>query len=67
MRPELHALFLTLMITYAPQNVIGMSVVGPDFEKLKRYNLEELRQVVTVDESEVKGTLSRSITAKNDA
>ena len=26
------------------QNVIGMSVVGPDFDKLKRYNIEELRQ-----------------------
>lgn len=26
------------------QNIIGMSVVGPDFEKLKRYNIEELRQ-----------------------
>jgi tRNA acetyltransferase TAN1 len=25
------------------QNVVGMSVVGPDFEKLKRFNLEELR------------------------
>jgi hypothetical protein len=27
------------------QNVVGMSVVGPDFEKLKRFNLEELRQI----------------------
>jgi hypothetical protein len=27
------------------QNVVGMSVVGPDFEKLKRFNLEELQQV----------------------
>lgn len=26
------------------QNIIGMSVVGPDFDKLKRYNIEELRQ-----------------------
>ena len=24
------------------QNILGMSVVGSDFEKLKRYNLEEL-------------------------
>ena len=26
------------------QNVVGMSVVGSDFEKLKRFNLDELRQ-----------------------
>lgn len=26
------------------QNIIGMSVVGPDFDRLKRYNIEELRQ-----------------------
>lgn len=26
------------------QNVIGMSVVGSDFDRLKRYNIEELRQ-----------------------
>lgn len=26
------------------QNIIGMSVVGPDYDKLKRYNIEELRQ-----------------------
>jgi len=27
---------------YEPQNILGMSVVGPDFEELKRYNLAEL-------------------------
>lgn len=27
------------------QNVVGMSVVGHDFEKLKRFNLEELQQI----------------------
>jgi tRNA acetyltransferase TAN1 len=26
-----------------------MSVVGPDFEKLKRFNLEELRQPLSID------------------
>jgi tRNA acetyltransferase TAN1 len=31
------------------QNVVGMSVVGPDFEKLKRFNLEELRQPLSID------------------
>lgn len=36
----------SLILTAADeiQNVIGMSVVGPDFDKLKRYNIEELRQ-----------------------
>lgn len=24
--------------------MVGMSVVGPDFEKLKRFNIDELRQ-----------------------
>jgi tRNA acetyltransferase TAN1 len=33
------------------QNVVGMSVVGPDFEKLKRFNLEELRQIPTADDA----------------
>jgi tRNA acetyltransferase TAN1 len=32
-----------LTATDTRQNVVGMSVVGPDFEKLKRFNLEELR------------------------
>jgi len=32
------------------QNVVGMSVVGPDFEKLKRFNIEELRQTPTAAE-----------------
>jgi tRNA acetyltransferase TAN1 len=30
------------------QNVVGMSVVGPDFERLKRFNLDELRQISVV-------------------
>jgi hypothetical protein len=33
----------TLKITDQEQNMIGMSVVGSDFEKLKRFNLAELR------------------------
>lgn len=32
------------------QNVVGMSVVGPDFEKLRRFNLDELRQLPPVNE-----------------
>jgi tRNA acetyltransferase TAN1 len=28
-----------------------MSVVGPDFEKLKRFNLEELRQIPAADKA----------------
>ena len=31
-----------------------MSVVWPDFEKLKRFNLEELRQTVPAKDSELK-------------
>jgi tRNA acetyltransferase TAN1 len=36
-----------LTVTDTLQNVVGMSVVGPDFEKLKRFNIEELRQTPT--------------------
>jgi tRNA acetyltransferase TAN1 len=42
-----------LTATHTQQNVLGMSVVGPDFEKLKRFNIEELRQPVSSTESEV--------------
>jgi hypothetical protein len=34
------------------QNIIGMSVVGSDFEKLKRFNLEELRPKLVLKEKE---------------
>jgi hypothetical protein len=30
-----------------------MSVVGPDFDTLKRYNIEELRQTPSTKETEV--------------
>jgi tRNA acetyltransferase TAN1 len=43
----------TLAATHTQQNVLGMSVVGPEFEKLKRFNIEELRQPVSSAESEV--------------
>ncbi|KAH6859986.1 hypothetical protein AA0119_g12058 [Alternaria tenuissima] len=33
-----------LVLVEIYKNVLGMSVVGPDFEKLKRFNIEELRQ-----------------------
>ena len=39
--------------THTQQNVLGMSVVGPDFDKLKRFNIEELRQPMLSTESEV--------------
>jgi hypothetical protein len=32
------------------QNIIGMSVVGSDFDQLKRYNIEELGQAPPVKE-----------------
>ncbi|KAJ4344994.1 hypothetical protein N0V95_006031 [Ascochyta clinopodiicola] len=35
------------------KNIIGMSVVGPDFDKLKRYNIEELRQTPSASATEV--------------
>jgi hypothetical protein len=41
-----------LTAAYTRQNVLGMSVVGPDFEKLKRFNIEELRQPISSTESE---------------
>jgi tRNA acetyltransferase TAN1 len=34
---------------------VGMSVVGPGFEKLKRFNIDELRQIPQV-EAEVSTT-----------
>ncbi|KAF9891134.1 hypothetical protein FE257_005070 [Aspergillus nanangensis] len=34
--------FTVLKLTVVLQNVIGMSVVGSDYEKLKRYNIAEL-------------------------
>lgn len=36
------------------QNVLGMSVVGPDFEQLKRYNIEELRGTESKPQDEPK-------------
>ncbi|OAL46192.1 hypothetical protein IQ07DRAFT_590946 [Pyrenochaeta sp. DS3sAY3a] len=46
-----------LILVEIYQNVIGMSVVGPDFEKLKRFNLEELRQPVPTTEPKPKETI----------
>ncbi|KAF1844002.1 uncharacterized protein K460DRAFT_155730 [Cucurbitaria berberidis CBS 394.84] len=43
-----------LILVEIYKNVLGMSVVGPDFEKLKRFNLEELRQTVPAKDSESK-------------
>jgi tRNA acetyltransferase TAN1 len=40
---DLHGYDLLIFVEIY-QNVIGMSVVGSDFDKLKRYNIEELRQ-----------------------
>ncbi|KAF2849410.1 hypothetical protein T440DRAFT_469504 [Plenodomus tracheiphilus IPT5] len=60
-----------LVIVEIYKNVVGMSVVGPDFEKLKRYNLEELRQPVTSSEpeanSEVKSEPTVPITIREEA
>lgn len=45
------------------QNIIGMSVVGADFDKLKRYNIEELRQGPSeqVTEAKAPSTSTESI------
>ncbi|KAF3047712.1 hypothetical protein E8E12_011477 [Didymella heteroderae] len=40
---DLHGYDLLIFVEIY-KNIIGMSVVGPDFDKLKRYNIEELRQ-----------------------
>jgi tRNA acetyltransferase TAN1 len=38
--------FAETMKSDGKQNVLGMSVVGADYEKLKRFNLEELHDPV---------------------
>ncbi|CAO2656406.1 Nn.00g052090.m01.CDS01 [Neocucurbitaria sp. VM-36] len=43
-----------LILVEIYKNVLGMSVVGPDFERLKRFNLEELRQTVSTEDSKPK-------------
>ncbi|KAF1956492.1 hypothetical protein CC80DRAFT_492053 [Byssothecium circinans] len=40
-----------LILVEIYQNMIGMSVVGPDFEKLKRFNLAELRDASRREEN----------------
>ncbi|KAJ4990749.1 THUMP domain-containing protein [Stagonosporopsis vannaccii] len=40
---DLHGYDLLIFVEIY-KNIIGMSVVGSDFDKLKRYNIEELRQ-----------------------
>ncbi|KAF1929116.1 uncharacterized protein M421DRAFT_420339 [Didymella exigua CBS 183.55] len=40
---DLHGYDLLIFVEIY-KNIIGMSVVGPDYDKLKRYNIEELRQ-----------------------
>lgn len=52
-----------LTYAYVSQNVVGLSVVGPDFEKLKRFNLEELRQPVAAKELES----TESVITKEDS
>ncbi|OAK99931.1 THUMP domain-containing protein [Phaeosphaeriaceae sp. SRC1lsM3a] len=42
-----------LILVEIYKNVVGMSVVGPDFEKLKRFNIEELRQTPTAAEEKM--------------
>lgn len=55
---ELALIFIPILTyAYMSQNVIGMSVVGPDFENLKRFNLEELRQPVPATEPKPKETV----------
>jgi tRNA acetyltransferase TAN1 len=44
---------------YGPQNILGMSVVGPDFEELKRYNLAELLDAGEDGDKALVGTNNR--------
>ncbi|XPS68652.1 hypothetical protein M3J09_000937 [Ascochyta lentis] len=48
---DLHGYDLLIFVEIY-KNVIGMSVVGPDFDKLKRYNIEELRQGLSASTTE---------------
>ncbi|KAF3005147.1 hypothetical protein E8E13_010449 [Curvularia kusanoi] len=52
---DLHGYDLLIFVEIY-KNIIGMSVVGPDFDKLKRYNIEELRQGPTGAASEAAAT-----------
>ncbi|EUC49684.1 hypothetical protein COCMIDRAFT_83839 [Bipolaris oryzae ATCC 44560] len=55
-----------LIIVEIYQNVIGMSVVGPDFEKLKRFNIEELRQPISSTAPETTKDSSKTTESKED-
>ncbi|KAI4618008.1 uncharacterized protein J4E87_008017 [Alternaria ethzedia] len=44
-----------LILVEIYKNVLGMSVVGPDFEQLKRFNIEELRQPLPSVKPQVDG------------
>ncbi|KAL5121064.1 hypothetical protein ACEQ8H_000915 [Pleosporales sp. CAS-2024a] len=45
-----------LILVEIYKNVVGMSVVGPDFEELKRFNLEELRQPLPSNDANCKSS-----------
>ncbi|KZM24988.1 uncharacterized protein EKO05_0009485 [Ascochyta rabiei] len=49
---DLHGYDLLIFVEIY-KNIIGMSVVGSDFDKLKRYNIEELRQTPSASATEV--------------
>ncbi|EOA89683.1 hypothetical protein ACJQWK_02602 [Exserohilum turcicum] len=53
-----------LIIVEIYQNVIGMSVVGPDYEKLKRFNIEELRQPLSSAVPETKENANKATSEK---
>lgn len=53
-----------LTANYSQQNVIGMSVVGPDYEKLKRFNIEELRQPLSSAVPETKENANKATSEK---
>ncbi|KNG52626.1 thump domain-containing protein [Stemphylium lycopersici] len=56
-----------LILVEIYQNVLGMSVVGPDFESLKRFNIEELRQPISSIASEITEQANKVIESKEDA
>ncbi|KAF2634584.1 hypothetical protein P280DRAFT_474535 [Massarina eburnea CBS 473.64] len=49
-----------LILVEIYQNMIGMSVVGPDFEKLRRFNIAELRDASRSNEQDTSTTADKS-------
>ncbi|KAL6709431.1 hypothetical protein ACN47E_001366 [Coniothyrium glycines] len=62
---DLHGYDLLILVEIY-KNVVGMSVVGPDFEQLKRFNIDELRQLPTTN-THLEDEVPPAIVVKEDA